>query len=119
MAVRSSAATKRQSGALLALTSTPEGRTRIVAQAARVAWPAGLHGAAARAAGEGDSAWVEVAFDGVAGRTYTFTQITAFADEGKDPRAAVSSEAETAHARGWQTQDTRHPNANGYAFGWQ
>ncbi|HVJ99976.1 MAG TPA: hypothetical protein VM365_03900, partial [Gemmatimonadales bacterium] len=34
MAVRSSAATTRQSGALLALTSTPEGRTRMVAQAA-------------------------------------------------------------------------------------
>jgi protein-glucosylgalactosylhydroxylysine glucosidase len=74
----------------------------MVAQAARVAWPAGLRGATARTAGEGDSAWVEVAFDGVAGRTYTFTQITAFASEGKDPRAAVSSEAETAHARGWQ-----------------
>jgi len=102
MAVRSSAATARHSGALLALTSTPEGRTRVVAQAARVAWPAGLHGATARTAGEGDSAWVEVAFDGVAGRTYTFTQITAFADEGKDPRATVSREAESAHARGWQ-----------------
>ena len=102
MAVRSRAATPRRSGALLALTSTPAGRTMLLAQAASVAWPAGLRGAAARTAAEGDSALVEVAFDAEAGRTYTFTQITAFSSGGKDPRATASSEAEAARARGWQ-----------------
>jgi trehalose/maltose hydrolase-like predicted phosphorylase len=102
MAVRSRAATRRQSGALLALTSTPVGRTMVLAQAARIAWPAGLRSATARTLTQGDSALVEVAFDGEAGRTYTFTQITAFSSDGKDPRAAASSEAEAARARGWQ-----------------
>ena len=102
MVVRSRAATRRQSGALLALTSTPAGRTLVLAQAARIAWPAGLRGATARTEAAGDSTWVEVAFDGEAGRTYTFTQVTAFAIDGKDPRAAASSEAEAAQARGWQ-----------------
>jgi protein-glucosylgalactosylhydroxylysine glucosidase len=102
MVVRSRAATRRQSGALLALTSTPEGRTMLLAQASSVGWPAGLRGAAARTAAEGDSAWVEVAFDAQAGRTYTFTQTTVFSRHAKDPRAAASSEAETARARGWQ-----------------
>jgi trehalose/maltose hydrolase-like predicted phosphorylase len=102
MVVRSRAATPRPAGALLALTSTPEGRTLVLAQAASVGWPAGLRGLAARTAAEGDSAWVEVAFDGQAGRTYTFTQATVFTSDGKDSRAAASSEAEGARARGWQ-----------------
>ncbi|HEU4525487.1 MAG TPA: hypothetical protein VFR62_10730 [Gemmatimonadales bacterium] len=102
MVVRSRAAARRTSGALLALTSTPAGRTMVLAQAATVGWPAGLRRAGARAGAEGDSAWVEVAFDGEAGRTYTFTQITAFATDGKDPRAIASREAEAARARGWQ-----------------
>jgi trehalose/maltose hydrolase-like predicted phosphorylase len=101
MAVRSRAATRRQSGALLALTSTPAGRTVVLAQAARIVWPPGLRGATARTEAAGDSAWVEVAFDGEAGRTYGFTQVTAFTSDAKDPRAAASSEAEAAQARGW------------------
>ncbi|HEY7504470.1 MAG TPA: hypothetical protein VH700_10250 [Gemmatimonadales bacterium] len=101
MVVRSRAAARRQSGALLALTSTPEGRTSVLAQAASVGWPADLRGAAARTGAEGDSAWVEVAFDGQAGRTYTFTQATVFSSDGRDPRATASSEAEGARARGW------------------
>jgi trehalose/maltose hydrolase-like predicted phosphorylase len=102
MVVRSRAATRRPSGALLVLTSTPAGRTLVLAQAASIGWPAGLRGAAARTAAAGDSAWVEVAFDAEAGRTYTFTQSTAFASDGNDPRAVAGREAEAAGARGWQ-----------------
>jgi protein-glucosylgalactosylhydroxylysine glucosidase len=101
MVVRSRAASRVRGGARLLLTSTPAGRTLVLAQAATVAWPSGLSGAQSRTTAAGDTAAVEIAFDAEAGRTYTFTQSTAFVSEGKDPRADAGREAETARTRGW------------------
>jgi trehalose/maltose hydrolase-like predicted phosphorylase len=101
MIVRSRAASRARDGARLLLTSTPTGRTLVLAQAAAIAWPADLPGAQARTTAAADTAAVEVAFDAEAGRTYTFTQSTAFVSGGTDPRADAGREAETARARGW------------------
>ena len=101
MVVRSRAASRGRGGARLLLTSTPTGRTLVLAQAAAIAWPTDLPGIQARTTAAGDTAAVEIAFDAAAGRTYTFTQSTAFVSGGKDPRADAGREAETARARGW------------------
>jgi protein-glucosylgalactosylhydroxylysine glucosidase len=101
MVVRSRVAERVPAGARLALTSTPTGRTLVLAQGAAIAWPARLRGTAVRTTASGDTAAVEVAFDAEAGRTYRFTQTTAFVSGGKDPRATAGREAETARARGW------------------
>jgi trehalose/maltose hydrolase-like predicted phosphorylase len=101
MIVRSRTAGRAPGGARLSLTSSPAGRTLVLAQAASVAWPDGLPRAAARARTAADTALVEIAFDAEAGRTYSFTQITAFVS-GQEPRAAAGREAEAARARGWE-----------------
>lgn len=100
MLVRTRTAGARSGSARIGLTSTPTGRTEVLAQAATVAWPAGL-GVTTHPRAAGDTAEVEIAFDAVAGRTYTFTQTSAFVTGGKDPRAAAGREADAAHARGW------------------
>ena len=71
MVVRSRAAAELAHGARLSLTSTPEGRTTVLAQAAVVGWPADLARSEARTRASGDTAAVEVAFDAAPGRTYT------------------------------------------------
>jgi trehalose/maltose hydrolase-like predicted phosphorylase len=101
MVVRTRAATHAPGGARLSLTSTPEGRTLVLAQAAGIAWPAGLSGAAARSRTSGDSAIVELAFDAARGRTYTFTQTTAFAGPAEDARARASRDVDAAASREW------------------
>jgi len=65
--------------ARLSVTGRPEGRTITVGESAEVRWPVDLAGARARTHTRGDSALVEIAFDAAAGRTYRFTQLTAFA----------------------------------------
>src|SRR5687768_8246652 len=87
MAVRSRTAGRSGRGARLSLTSTPAGRTLLLGQAATVVWPAALPRPAVQTRAAGDTAMVEIAFDAEAGRTYSFTQTTAFAAGGKDPRA--------------------------------
>jgi trehalose/maltose hydrolase-like predicted phosphorylase len=100
MMVRSRAASRVRGGARLLLVSTPTGRTMGLSQAAAIAWPVDLpRGARARTTAAGDTAAVELTFDAEAGRTYTFTQTTAFVPLGS--RAAALREAEIARARGW------------------
>ena len=101
MIVRSRTAGRAPGGARLSLTSTPAGRTLVLAQAAAVAWPHDLPRAEARARTAGDTGLVEIAFDAEAGRTYSFTQITAFVS-GAEPRLAAGREAEDAGERGWE-----------------
>ncbi|HET7470179.1 MAG TPA: hypothetical protein VFJ81_10910, partial [Gemmatimonadales bacterium] len=67
------------SSARLAVAGRPAGRTIVVGESAEVRWPGDLPGAQARTRARGDSALVEVAFDAAAGKTYRFTQLTAFA----------------------------------------
>jgi trehalose/maltose hydrolase-like predicted phosphorylase len=101
MTVRSRAATRGPGGARLSLTSTPRGRTQVLAQDAAVIWPSPLPGGAARARAAGDSALVEVAFDAAPGRTVTFVQTTAFDGPVRDSSAGAGREAEAASSRGW------------------
>ena len=103
MVVRSRAATRVPGGARLSLTSTPEGRTTVLAQAAAVGWPSDLPHTDARTRASADTTMVEVAFDATPGRTYTFTDVVSFATSATDPRApaTASREAESARSRGW------------------
>jgi protein-glucosylgalactosylhydroxylysine glucosidase len=79
VAVTSRTALAAAGSARLSLGGSPEGRTTAVGESAEVRWPTDLPGALARTRARGDSALVEVAFDGAAGQTYRFTQLTAFA----------------------------------------
>jgi trehalose/maltose hydrolase-like predicted phosphorylase len=103
MVVRSRAATRVPGGARLSLTSTPEGRTTVLAQAAAVGWPSDLPHADARTRASTDTALVEVAFDAVPGRRYSFTQLVSFSTSMTDSRAPASAsrEVEASRARGW------------------
>jgi trehalose/maltose hydrolase-like predicted phosphorylase len=85
--VTSRAALATGSSARLSLAGRPEGRTIVVGEAAEVRWPANLQGVRARTRALGDSALVEIAFDGVAGQSYRFTQLTAFASTAEAVRA--------------------------------
>jgi trehalose/maltose hydrolase-like predicted phosphorylase len=101
MTVRSRAAARSPGGGRISLTSTPEGRTLVLAQDAAVTWPSRLPGGAARARAAGDSALVEVTFEASSGRTVTFVQTTAFAGPVRDGSASPGSEADAASTRGW------------------
>ena len=116
MAVRSRAASRAPGGARLSLTSTPEGRTVILAQAAAVGWPGGLTGTTRTTS---DSAIVEIAFDAAAGRRYEFTQLVTFVTTAKDQRAASGAgrDVEAARARGWD--DLAQANALAWARRWE
>ncbi len=101
--VRSRAATAGSARARLSMTSSPEGRATVVAQAADVRWPAGLHGARARTVAAADSAAVEIAFDGAAGRTDTFTLLvgTVTSAETANPLAVAARQVAEAGAAGY------------------
>jgi trehalose/maltose hydrolase-like predicted phosphorylase len=104
MLVRSRAATRMPGGARLSVTSTPEGRpTTSLAQAAVVTWGKELPGVTVRTTAAGDTARVEIAFDGSRGHAYTFTQIVSNASsaEGPQPMSRATRQAQTGRARGY------------------
>ena len=78
MVVRSRNAAQVPGGARITMTSSPVGRTSSLAQAAAVSWQADLPGATAHTTAAGDTALVEIAFDGSPGQTYTFSEIVSF-----------------------------------------
>ena len=92
--------------ARLAVSGRAEGRAIEVGESAEVRWPADLPGARARTRALGDSALVEITFDGAAGQTYRFTQLTAFASTAD---AARSGPPLTVAAR-----ELRQASAAGY-----
>ena len=103
MVVRSRTSTRVPGGARLSLTSTPEGRTVVLAQAAAAGWPSDLPHGDVRTRSSGDTSLVEIAFDATPGRTYTFTQLVSFSISATDSRAPASAsrEVEAARSRGW------------------
>jgi trehalose/maltose hydrolase-like predicted phosphorylase len=103
MTVRSRDAATVPGGARLSLTSTPEGRTTTLAQAAAITWNADLPHATTRTSVSGDTALVEVAFDASPGRSYTFTQLvsTVLSTEGPRPMLRATRRAEGARSRGY------------------
>jgi trehalose/maltose hydrolase-like predicted phosphorylase len=116
MDVQSRAVVRTASGALLTLSSSPEGRTSRLDQVARVTWEKSLPHSTVRTVASGDTAMVEVAFDAVRGQTYSFTQTVSFVTgpvsrQPPDKRQSVShksyamlaEESAQAWRRRWQT----------------
>jgi protein-glucosylgalactosylhydroxylysine glucosidase len=103
MALRSKSAALEPGGARVWVTSTPEGRTTLLAQVAAVTWPADLPGASAGTHPAGDTAAVEVAFDAEPGRTYRFTQLlsTVSSAQTSNPLARATRDAAAARATGY------------------
>ncbi len=119
MVVRSRSATRVPGGARLSLTSTPLGRTVVLAQAAAVGWASDLPHADVRTRASADTALVEVAFDAAQGRTYSFTHLVSFATSATDSRAPAraSREAEASRSRGWD--DLAADNALAWRRRWE
>jgi trehalose/maltose hydrolase-like predicted phosphorylase len=103
MTVRAPHARRTSRGARLAITSVPEGRRTMLAQASEINWPSALSGAVVRTLARGDTALVEVVFDATKGRNYTFEQITSViaAENSRSILAQAVQEAQRAGSRGF------------------
>jgi trehalose/maltose hydrolase-like predicted phosphorylase len=110
MIVHSRGVARLPNGARLSLTSSPEGRDTRLAQVAAVTWDKNLRNAMVQTVSSGDTALVEVSFDAVRGRTYTFTQIVSFVSSavGSPPLARAIRQAELARARGYPSLATEN-----------
>jgi trehalose/maltose hydrolase-like predicted phosphorylase len=75
MIVRSRQVTRTANGARLTMASLPEGRPTLLAQALELSWPRALENPTVHIPASGDTALVELSFDGTEGRTYSFTQV--------------------------------------------
>src|SRR3954454_11158303 len=75
MIVRSRQVTRTANGARLTMASLPEGRPTLLAQALELSWPRALENATVRTSAPGDTALVELSFDGTEGRTYSIIQV--------------------------------------------
>lgn len=97
-------------GAELSVTGTPDGRPTIVAELAAVIWPGDLASATPVTSAAGDSASVELSFDAVAGRSYTFDKLVGIATsrDGPAPLARAGRAARTARARGYEAVRAAH-----------
>jgi protein-glucosylgalactosylhydroxylysine glucosidase len=102
MEVRSRAAARARWGASLSMSSTPTGRPTILAQTAAITWAMDLRDATINTTAAGDTAMVEIAFDALPGRTYTFSQITSIvsSNEAQRPMAEAARELNAARSRG-------------------
>ena len=90
-------------GGRLSMTSAPEGRDTVVAEAASVSWAKDLSRASARTVAAGDTAAVEVAFDAEPGGTYVFTELVSIASsaEGPGPLERARRDLDAARSRGY------------------
>ncbi|MFL5475265.1 MAG: glycoside hydrolase family 65 protein, partial [Gemmatimonadales bacterium] len=75
MIVRSRQVTRTANGARLTMASLPEGRPTLLAQALELSWPRALGNPTVHITASGDTAMVELSFDGTEGRTYSFIQV--------------------------------------------
>jgi trehalose/maltose hydrolase-like predicted phosphorylase len=119
MVVRSRGATVQAGLGRLSLASVPEGRTTVLGQAASAVWPRDLDRPSARTVAVGDTAMVELAFDGTPGRTYAFTQLASFVSsaETAHPLAIATRRVEEAHVRGYDSLAA--DNARAWARRWR
>jgi trehalose/maltose hydrolase-like predicted phosphorylase len=88
---------------LLRMTSQPSGATTTVAQAVAAVWPRGLANVSTRQAALPDSIGIEVSFDAVEDRPYTFLKYVGAVSspESNDPMAVAELTARTARSRGY------------------
>ncbi len=63
----------------LQMISHPEGVNSTVAEVAELTWPADLAGVTVKQQASGDLAFLEIGFEAVAGKTYTFHKLVTFA----------------------------------------
>ncbi len=119
MLVRSREAVREQRGARLWLTSTPVGRTTVLAQAAAITWALDLRNPVASTTASGDTAFVEIAFDAFPGHTYRFSQVASIvsSDEARRPLEQANREVEAAQTRG--VDRLAADNARAWLSRWQ
>jgi trehalose/maltose hydrolase-like predicted phosphorylase len=103
MTVRSRKAALIPEGARLSMTSTPEGRNTMLVQEAVVTWEKNLAGASVRTIASGDTALVELRFDGAPDRTYVFSQVVSLAASREESRPVgwTAHRVELARSRGY------------------
>jgi len=119
MVLRSKNAALEPGGGRVWVTSTPEGRTTLLAQVAAVAWPRDLPGARAGTRTADDTAAVEVAFDAEPGRTYTFTQLVSTVSSAETPNPLVRATRDAATARAAGYDSIAADNARAWARRWE
>ena len=90
---------------ILRMTSHPSGATATVAQALVLVWPRDLPNPTTRQAGLPDSIGVEISFDAVAERPYTFYKYAGIVSspETSRPMDLAEQTARTARSRGYQS----------------
>jgi trehalose/maltose hydrolase-like predicted phosphorylase len=104
MVIRSRRSERVSRGAVLSMTSTPLGRTTVLAEALAVTWAPDLPEATTSTTASGDTALVEIAFDASPGRTYTFSQLGSImsSDDAPRPLERATRDVEEARARGFE-----------------
>ncbi len=103
MVVRSRRSEHAPRGALMSMTSTPLGRTTVLAEALAVTWAPDLPQANTTTTASGDTALVEIAFDASPGHTYTFSQVGSIvsSDDAPRPLERATRDVEQARSRGF------------------
>ena len=103
MAVRSRESHRESWGARLSLSSTPVGRSSILAQTAAITWAMDLSNPVTTTTAAGDTALVEIAFDASPGRTYSFSQLATMvsSEEAQHPVERAARELDAARSRGF------------------
>jgi trehalose/maltose hydrolase-like predicted phosphorylase len=104
MVVRSRRSEGTSRGAIMSMTSTPLGRTTVLAEALAVTWAPDLPKATTSTTASGDTALVEIAFDASPGHTYTFAQLGSIvsSDDAPRPLERATRDVEDAGARGYE-----------------
>ncbi len=117
--VQSRESIRHPRGARISLTATPVGRRTVLAEVGSVSWPIDLPNPEATTLASGDTALVEIAFDGLAGRTYTFSQVTSIVSSDEVPRPLEQAvrQAEAARSRGFNR--LAGDNAQAWLSRWQ
>jgi trehalose/maltose hydrolase-like predicted phosphorylase len=117
--VRSRRASAAAESATLSLSSAPSGRTTVLAQSAAVSWAGNPGKPTVRTRAVGDSAQIEIAFDGEPDRSYVFTHLVGFAYSAAQPRPldAARRVAASAAARGYDS--VAADNARAWARRWE
>jgi hypothetical protein len=101
------------------MTSTAVGRSTVLAQTAAVTWAMDLRHPGINTTASGDTAMVEIAFEALPGRTYTFSQVTSIvsSDDAQRPLEQAGRELDAARSRGVDRLAT--DNAQAWARRWE
>jgi trehalose/maltose hydrolase-like predicted phosphorylase len=101
------------------MTSTPVGRATTLAQVAAVTWTMDLRNPRIETTASGLYASVEIAFEALPGRTYTFSQVTSIisSDEVQHPLEQARRELDAARSRG--VERLAADNAQAWARRWE